>query len=208
MTGRVLLTVVMAVLAIGSYSQNSNANSAALEAAQKVAAFKAWKAENSNIGIDVREEEYRMLVFNDNTGKISKHNTGKSAYKMKMNQLGIWTQAEYKEKLLTFTPGPVGAVSLPLREIKRNLQIQPVTPEKNWTANGGTTPVRNQGQCGSCYAFATLAGAESAILIDYKISVDLSEQQIVDCTTDNNKGCGGGSVFYSLVYANTNGIVT
>lgn len=208
MTGRVLLAVLVALLTISSYSQNLNAGSVAYEAALKVAAFRRFTAEN-NIAIDVREERYRVMVFNDNEEKIKRINAAGKSYKVKINKFAVYTNEELKRMLNTFQIGPQN-IALPLKAVTpgRHLQIGPVPTEKNWTAEGGTTAVRDQGQCGSCYAFATLAAGESAILIDYGTAVDLSEQQIVDCTTDRNSGCDGGSVFWSLVYSNQNGIVT
>jgi len=61
----------------------------------------------------------------------------------------------------------------------------------NWCDQGGCTPVRNQGQCGSCWAFGTVGPLESAILIQDKASKDLSEQWLVSCNTDG-WGCDGG----------------
>lgn len=52
----------------------------------------------------------------------------------------------------------------------------------NWTAQGIMTPIKNQGNCGSCYAFAAVAAMESASLIDNNSTISLSEQQIVDCS--------------------------
>ncbi|KAH7715284.1 hypothetical protein AAVH_17288 [Aphelenchoides avenae] len=56
---------------------------------------------------------------------------------------------------------------------------------------GWVTPVKNQGQCGSCWAFAALAGMESNVLSYTGSSLDLSEQQLVDCEPVSS-GCGGG----------------
>lgn len=73
---------------------------------------------------------------------------------------------------------------------------------RNLVEEGFVTDVRNQGQCGSCYAFAAVGVIESAILVAYdnkvpgaRDALDLSEQQMVDCTKFapyNNGGCSGG----------------
>ena len=54
----------------------------------------------------------------------------------------------------------------------------------NWTAEGKVTSVKNQGSCGSCWAFGTLAAAESFLIMKGQapVSVDLSEQYLVECT--------------------------
>ncbi|MBN1642087.1 MAG: protease inhibitor I42 family protein [Anaerolineae bacterium] len=61
----------------------------------------------------------------------------------------------------------------------------------NWCDRGGCTPVRDQGQCGSCWAFGTVGPLESAILIQDGLSKDLAEQYLVSCNTDG-WGCDGG----------------
>ncbi len=61
----------------------------------------------------------------------------------------------------------------------------------NWCSLGDCTPVRNQGNCGSCWAFATVGPIESNILIKDAASKDLAEQWLVSCNTDGY-GCDGG----------------
>jgi C1A family cysteine protease len=68
----------------------------------------------------------------------------------------------------------------------------------NWCDRGACPPVRHQGRCGSCWAFASTASLESNILIKDGIDVDLSEQWLISCNRDG-WGCGGGWVgFYYL----------
>jgi inhibitor of cysteine peptidase len=61
----------------------------------------------------------------------------------------------------------------------------------NWCDQGGCTPIKDQGTCGSCWAFATVAPLESAIKLNDGIVVDLSEQYLVSCNS-NGWGCNGG----------------
>ena len=61
----------------------------------------------------------------------------------------------------------------------------------DWRDTGGCTSIKNQGSCGSCWAFATVAPLECNILIHDGIEVDLSEQWLVSCNSDG-WGCGGG----------------
>jgi C1A family cysteine protease len=61
----------------------------------------------------------------------------------------------------------------------------------SWCDHNGCTPIKNQGGCGSCWAFATVAPLESLIKINDGVTVDLSEQYLVSCNTDG-WGCNGG----------------
>ena len=68
----------------------------------------------------------------------------------------------------------------------------PTLPKKwDWREQGGVTPVKDQGNCGSCWAFATVGPLESAIKIKTGQNVDLSEQWLVSCNRDG-WGCNGG----------------
>ena len=64
-------------------------------------------------------------------------------------------------------------------------------PVFDWRSLGGTTPARDQGSCGSCWAFAATGQMESHILINEERSLDLSEQSVIDCNPYGS-GCDGG----------------
>ncbi len=61
----------------------------------------------------------------------------------------------------------------------------------NWCSQGECTAVRNQGNCGSCWAFSTVGVLESKLLIADNNNQNLSEQYLVSCNTDG-WGCDGG----------------
>merc|ERR1712078_565254 len=70
----------------------------------------------------------------------------------------------------------------------------------DWTTRGSVTPVKDQGQCGSCWAFSTTGGMEGAWEIATGTLVSLSEQELVDCSTQN-AGCDGGSMELAFNFA-------
>jgi len=80
-------------------------------------------------------------------------------------------------------------------ELERNLKIFPVDkalPSSiNWKTAGGVTPVKDQGSCGSCWAYASAAELEAMIKIYYGQTLNLSEQQMVSCNP-YGAGCDGG----------------
>ena len=90
----------------------------------------------------------------------------------------------------------------------QNLKIFPVNKDElpsvwDWRAMEGVTPVKNQGECGSCWAFSAMAELESFVKIYYNVELDLSEQQVVSCNV-YGAGCGGGwaGAAYSLFLSN------
>lgn len=63
----------------------------------------------------------------------------------------------------------------------------------DWTTRGATTPVKNQGHCGSCWAYSTTEGIESGLFMNTGKLYQLSEQQVISCDTGDD-GCNGGDI--------------
>jgi C1A family cysteine protease len=85
--------------------------------------------------------------------------------------------------------------------------VEDLPAEVDWVSAGAVTPVLNQGQCGSCYSFSALESVESAYFLETGKLVNLSEQQIVDCSSAyGNEGCNGGEMSSVFQYIIDNGI--
>lgn len=84
---------------------------------------------------------------------------------------------------------------------KRSIDTTNYPPSLDWRQRGVVTPVKNQGQCGSCWAFSATGCLESHWALKTRQLLTLSEQQLVDCAGDfDNDGCRGGLPSFAFEY--------
>jgi len=140
----------------------------------------------------------RQQIFEKNLGDIKTHNSNPLfTWKKGVNKFTDQTQEEFKLLL---------GLNKPLLYRQKNLHsgpyYEPVPIDApisiDWRDKGIVTPVKDQGECGSCWTFGTAETIESYYALKHMTIMDLSEQQILDCTPNPNDcggtgGCGGGT---------------
>jgi len=145
-----------------------------------------WNKTYSIVERTARYENFKM-----NARKISEMNAKTKARgfgaTFGFTKYSDWSEREQKNNLRGFVQNPN---TRRVNTQKRAVEQAPTDPV-DWVAKGMTTPVKDQGQCGSCWAFSTAETVESANLIAGNSIVPLSPQEIVDCDTSDG-GCGGG----------------
>jgi len=150
---------------------------------------------------DPQEYQMRKSIFEDNLHHVLAHNQDATkTWKEEVNHLADWTDEEFAN-LRGYAKGLSYA-----RKDKEMFETSLVKPVKDlptsvdWRTQGVVSPVKDQGQCGSCWSFAAAETLESHWALKYPGQLwDLSEQQILDCTLNPQNcggtgGCGGGTV--------------
>jgi len=132
----------------------------------------------------------RFAIFKSWVDTVREHNAGNSTWTMGINQFSDLTPAEFKAKYLSSLIIPEGWTAPP----EQYVLPDPSQPNDiDWRSKGAVTPVKNQGQCGSCWAFSATGAIEGWSAATGKGLPSLSEQQLVDCAGAlGNQGCNGG----------------
>jgi hypothetical protein len=161
--------------------------------------YSAWKAEHG-LRLEGEEDVLRRSIFEANLWAIRRHNLNPEAsYKMGLNQFSALTDAEFREMYLGLiaepSPQAQGAGSAGAAE------------DVDWTTKGYVTNVKDQGSCGSCWAFSTTGALEALAKNKTQVLSSFSEQQLVDCShLYGNLGCFGGSMNAGFRYTKAHGI--
>jgi len=141
---------------------------------------------------DSYELEKRFNIFRDNVHKITSHNSiGNETFSMNVNQFTDLTETEFKAKYVRglFKTG-IGSTTCSSFVSSGNAISEAV----DWRTQNVVTPVKDQGQCGSCWSFSATGAIEGAYAVSKGKLVSLSEQELVDCAglRYGSNGCSGG----------------
>jgi len=147
--------------------------------------FKKYKVKFNKKYSSYEEEEFRYMNFKNSIMRVTFKNTyGDNIFGL--TKFSDMSPEEFSSVFLNYKPrGPMEHVS----EIQTTTDIP---SSFDWRDEGAVTPVKNQGYCGSCWAFSVVETIESAWEIAGNTLTEFSEQQIVSCDT-NDGGCDGGN---------------
>jgi len=150
------------------------------------------------------EHNSRKAIFAENLRLINKHNAehalGLHTYTLGVNKFADMTNQEFVSQY----NGYVAPSDVQEAEAEENVDISSLPKSVDWREKGYVTPVKDQKQCGSCWAFSAVATMEGAHFKKTGKLVSLSEQNLVDCEK-KDYGCGGGLPVNGIQYVIDNG---
>ena len=153
------------------------------------------------------EETAKYLNWKNNLKEVVRHNSKNKLYQLGMNQFSDMSHEEFKNihggcfklpKLNSEWNVTKGSTFLPPSHVDIPAAI-------DWRERGYVTPVKNQGQCGSCWAFSSTGSLEGQVFRKTGVLPELSEQNLVDCSKNyGNEGCNGGWMDNAFSYVRDN----
>ncbi|KAL6865217.1 hypothetical protein ACP4OV_016368 [Aristida adscensionis] len=176
--------------------------SAIAEEAMK-ARHKTWMMEHGRTYKDEAEKTQRFKVFKANADFIDSSNAAGKKYRLAINKFADMSNDEFIAMYTGFEPMPSGGKKLSGFKYE-NFTLSDIPQAVDWTKKGAVTQIKNQKQCGCCWAFSTVGAVEGIHQITTGQLQSLSAQQLVDCTT-NNYGCQGGYMDKAFQYIIDNG---
>jgi len=168
-----------------------------------------------------KEFTMRKAIFDNNVKRIQEHNKmyeqGEVSYTMAVNQFTDMTQQEFEEYVQGLPPVPKDLKDVN-QEVLKSLRAKYANynfkDSFSWVDEGIVTSVKNQGQCGSCTAFAVTGSIESCFIKKSgEVIDDLAEQFFVDCAYGyehdgyDAQGCSGAwpQPYFAYLYEQTGG---
>ncbi|KAL9296769.1 hypothetical protein ACSQ67_022665 [Phaseolus vulgaris] len=167
------------------------ANARTLQDASMRERHEQWMVTHGKLYLDSSEKEQKYQIFKENVQRIEAfNNAGNKPYKLGINQFADLTNEEFKARnrfkghmCSTITRTPTFKYE----------HVTALPTSLDWRQKGAVTPIKDQGQCGSCWAFSAVAATEGITKLSTGKLISLSEQELIDCDTKGeDQGCEGG----------------
>ncbi|TYZ64047.1 hypothetical protein PybrP1_011905 [[Pythium] brassicae (nom. inval.)] len=154
-----------------------------------------YEKEYRSLDNDHHIVQRRFAAFSENLDRIKAHNElyakGEYSFELGVNALADLTNEEYKQRL-GYKRGKTSGKAKATTTFTAPADMSDVPESWDWREHGVVTPVKNQGQCGSCWAFSAVAALESAYAISMGTLESFSEQELVDCVLGGIDTCNHG----------------
>jgi len=168
--------------------------------------FVAWKRDFAKLYQTATDESNAFAAFAQNEDKIKTHNAKQLGYKLGHNAFSDLTADEFFATKVGY------ARNLTTRSTyAKTLHVGSATgvaSSVNWVMAGAVTPVKNQNQCGGCWAFSATGALEGAYFKSQGTLISLSEEDLIQCNSVTDSGCNGGLMDNAFQWVESNGIAS
>lgn len=205
---------VVSVAAVVGLAASSSIKLDAVAPAQPEPTFADWCSTFGKCTEFGDAMDNKATVYADNVKFIETHNVryeaGLETFNMGVNEYSAMSHEEFKAHFNLGVPMAPRNHTLDAPVLPTLTKLSGMDASVDWRTKGAVTPVKNQGQCGSCWSFSTTGSMEGRIQISTGTmpggTNGLSEQQLMDCSTkEGNQGCNGGLMDNAFKYVITNG---
>jgi hypothetical protein len=182
-----LFVALLLVFAVSAHVTGDNARS--IFEAKKL--FVQFQQDYHKVYANAAEEQHRFEIFIENLKRADERNKEGGATHG-VTQFMDLTPKEFKAQYMGFLPRRQDHLGVPAATCSKLARVNCANATNcNYANLGAVTPVKNQGQCGSCWAFSTTESVETAWFMAGHTLDELAPQQIVDCDK-TDAGCNGG----------------
>lgn len=166
-------------------------------------AFTAWVKRFDKVYTGVEEYERRLEVWLDNMEYALEYNAKVSTHWLGLNVFADLSLEEFKQYSLGYR-ADLKPARLGSEFVYENVSLDGLPKAIDWVAKGAVTKVKNQMQCGSCWAFSTTGAVEGINQIVTGELLVVSEQELIDCDTTRDHGCHGGLMDFAFEWIISN----
>ncbi|XP_019174049.1 PREDICTED: ervatamin-B-like [Ipomoea nil] len=199
------LVVLATLFLLGLSALASQATARTLEETSLLLRHERWMARHGRSYKDDVEKANRFKIFRENLEFIESFNkAGNRSYKLGTNKFTDLTNEEFRATMLNEEKSsPLPKASKPASFLNESLAQVP--DSLDWRKQGAVTGIKDQGNCGCCWAFSVVAAVEGITKIKTGQLISLSEQQLLDCDRQYGDGCNGGVRTQAFEFIKENG---